>query len=51
DEVFYEITAVSRPNLFLTRLAYPYVRLLQKRFWRQSLQKIHALTVEEESVL
>jgi uncharacterized protein (UPF0548 family) len=34
--VWYDILAFSRPNHFLTRLGYPYVRRLQKRFGRDS---------------
>ena len=36
DSVWYEILAFSRPNHWLTRLGYPYVRRLQKRFARDS---------------
>ena len=36
DCVWYDILAFSRPNHFLTRLGYPYVRRLQKRFGRDS---------------
>jgi uncharacterized protein (UPF0548 family) len=35
-EVWYDILAFSRPHLFLTRLGYPYMRRLQKRFGRES---------------
>jgi uncharacterized protein (UPF0548 family) len=35
-EVWYDILAFSRPHLFLTRLGYPYVRWIQKRFGRES---------------
>lgn len=34
--VWYDILAFSRPNHFLTRLGYPVVRRLQKRFGRDS---------------
>lgn len=34
--VWYDILAFSRPNHFLTRLGYPVVRRIQKRFGRQS---------------
>jgi uncharacterized protein (UPF0548 family) len=34
--MWYDIRAVSRPNHFLTRLGYPVVRRLQKRFGRDS---------------
>lgn len=36
DTVWYDILAFSRPNHFLTRLAYPLVRRSQKRFARDS---------------
>jgi uncharacterized protein (UPF0548 family) len=36
DSVWYDILAFSRPNHFLTRLGYPFVRRLQKRFGRDS---------------
>jgi|SRR5581483_4215213 len=38
DSVWYDILAFSRPNHWLTRLGYPYVRRLQERFARDSLQ-------------
>ena len=36
DTVWYDILAFSRPHQLLARLAYPYVRRLQKRFARDS---------------
>ena len=36
DSVWYDILAFSRPNHVLTRLGYPVVRRLQKRFGRDS---------------
>ena len=36
DEVWYDILAFSRPQHFLARLGYPFVRLTQKRFGRES---------------
>jgi uncharacterized protein (UPF0548 family) len=36
DSVWYEILAVSRPRHLLARLGYPFVRLMQKRFGRDS---------------
>jgi len=38
DSVWYDILAFSRPNHWLARLGYPYVRRLQKRFARASQQ-------------
>ena len=35
-EVWYDILAFSRPHWLLTRLGYPYVRRVQKRFGRES---------------
>jgi len=36
DSVWYEILAFSRPRHPLARLGYPFVRLMQKRFGRES---------------
>lgn len=36
DTVWYDILALSRPNHFLTRLGYPLVRRLQRRFAKDS---------------
>jgi uncharacterized protein (UPF0548 family) len=36
DDVFYELASYSRPQSAVARLAYPYVRWLQKRFARHS---------------
>ncbi len=35
-EVWYDLFAFSRPNLFLAKLGYPLTRMLQKRFARDS---------------
>lgn len=35
-EVWYDILAFSRPHLLLTRLGYPYMRRVQKRFGSES---------------
>ncbi len=35
-EVWYDILAFSRPHLLLTRLGYPFVRRVQKRFGKES---------------
>ena len=35
-EVWYDIPAFSRPHLVITRLGYPYMRRVQKRFGRES---------------
>jgi uncharacterized protein (UPF0548 family) len=36
-EVRYDLLAFSRPHLFLTRLGYPYLRRVQKRFGKESV--------------
>ena len=36
NSVWYDILAFSRPNHFLSRLGYPFVRRTQKRFGRES---------------
>ena len=36
NSVWYDILAFSKPNHFLTRLGYPVVRRMQKRFARDS---------------
>ena len=36
--VFYDILAFSHPNKLLARLGYPFTRVLQKRFARDSMQ-------------
>jgi uncharacterized protein (UPF0548 family) len=38
DSVWYDIVAFSRPNLLLSRLAYPYMRYWQRRFAQDSTQ-------------
>lgn len=38
DCVWYDILAFSRPNYFVTRLGYPFVRCVQKRFARDSAE-------------
>jgi uncharacterized protein (UPF0548 family) len=40
DSVWYEILAFSRPAHWLMRLAYPYVRRVQRRFGADSLRAI-----------
>jgi uncharacterized protein (UPF0548 family) len=48
DEVSYELFAISTPRSWAARAAYPYSRLLQKRFARDSLLVMRA-AVQEES--
>ena len=40
DSVWFDILAFSRPNTLVARLGYPYLSLAQKRFGRQSGQRI-----------
>jgi len=42
DQVWYELTAYSRPDHWLAWLGYPYVRLVQARFRRLSAESVHA---------
>ncbi len=42
--VWYDILAFSRPNYVLTRLGYPLVRRIQKKFARDSAAAMHAAT-------
>jgi uncharacterized protein (UPF0548 family) len=46
-EVWYDILAFSRPHLFLTRLGYPYMRWVQKRFGRGSAAAMLRAVVNE----
>ena len=43
DSVWFEILAFSRPNHILARLAYPYVRRIQRRFGRDATQTLRAV--------
>lgn len=47
DCVWYDIIAFSRPNHVLTRLGYPVVRRLQKRFGRDSAASMLRLVCSE----
>jgi uncharacterized protein (UPF0548 family) len=40
DSVCYDILAFSKPRHPLVRLSFPLARLLQKRFARESLQRM-----------
>jgi uncharacterized protein (UPF0548 family) len=40
DTVCYDILAFSQPNYFITRLGYPLVRRMQKRFGRDSAKAV-----------
>jgi uncharacterized protein (UPF0548 family) len=49
DTVWYDILAFSQPRHFLTRLGYPLVRRLQKRFGRDSAASMfRAVNVSSE---
>ncbi len=47
-EVWYDILAFSRPHRFLTRLGYPYMRRIQRRFGRESAAAM-VRAVEQEA--
>jgi len=49
DAVWYDIVAISRPQQLLTRLAYPLVRRLQKRFARDSAAAMQRAVIEDKS--
>jgi uncharacterized protein (UPF0548 family) len=44
DSVWYDIYAFSRPQSMLARLAFPYVRKLQKRFAQDSMAVMRAVS-------
>lgn len=45
-DVWYDILAFSRPNYWLTRLGYPLVRIMQKRFARCSVAAMQKAVVK-----
>lgn len=47
DSVWYEVRAFSRPDRLLSRLGYPVVRVLQKRFARESHDAMARATAVE----
>ncbi len=49
DAVWYDILAFSRPNHVLTRLGYPVVRRLQRRFGRDSAAAMRKAVLSDES--
>jgi uncharacterized protein (UPF0548 family) len=49
DAVWFDIVAFSRPQQFLTRLAYPLARRLQRRFARGSAATMRRAVVEPKS--
>jgi uncharacterized protein (UPF0548 family) len=50
DEVWYDIRAFSRPRWLVSRLGYPYMRRLQKRFGRESAAAMQRAVAGGESV-
>ncbi|VAX38725.1 hypothetical protein MNBD_PLANCTO02-1386 [hydrothermal vent metagenome] len=48
DSVWYDLLAFSRPHQMFARLAYPYVRLKQKQFGRESKQAIKAAVTSRQ---
>lgn len=44
DSVWYDILAFSRPRHPLVRMSFPLARMLQKRFARDSISRVQALT-------
>jgi uncharacterized protein (UPF0548 family) len=46
DSVWYSIYAFSRPRHPLVRLGFPLARMLQKRFVRESLAKMHGVAAQ-----
>jgi len=49
DSVWYDIYAFSRPQNPLVKLSFPYARRLQRRFARESLAKMKAVTETTKS--
>lgn len=41
--VWYDILAFSRPQHFLAKIGYPYVRVVQKRFGKDSARQVHSV--------
>jgi len=50
-EVFYRVRAASRPQAFLAKLGYPYARLLQARFRKQSCLRMQVAAGGDEVIL
>ena len=44
DSVWYDILAFSRPRHLLVRASYPFARMLQKKFARESMLRVKELT-------
>ena len=50
DSVWYDILAFSRPRHPLVRASYPFARMLQKKFARESMLRVKELTQTSASV-
>lgn len=50
DSVWYDILAFSRPRHPLVRASYPFARMLQKKFVRESMMRVKELTHASASV-
>jgi uncharacterized protein (UPF0548 family) len=50
DSVWYDILAFSRPRHPLVRASYPFARMLQKKFARESMRRVKGLTQTSASV-
>jgi len=50
DSVWYDILAFSRPRHPLVRASYPFARMLQKKFARESMRRVKELTQASASV-
>ncbi|MCG8328854.1 MAG: DUF1990 domain-containing protein [Chitinophagales bacterium] len=48
NQVWYQISAFSRPNVWLTKVAYPLARYFQKKFVRQSREMMLKAIEDEE---
>lgn len=46
DSVWYDILAFSRPHHLLTKIGYPFVRMTQKRFGRESSAAMRRVVIE-----
>ena len=50
NSVWYDILAFSQPNYFITRLGYPLVRRMQKRFGRDSAAAVFRAVNESDPI-
>ena len=47
DDVWFEIAAFSQPNLWYSRLGYPFVRYMQFRFATDSMNAVHRNAINQ----